>query len=834
MFSLRLFTLSMQMTRRDWRAGELRLLAIALVLAVAAVTSVGFFVDRMRAGLQRDAAQLLGADAVVVSDAPLSAQFMQSVQPLGLRTAQVVTFPSMAISARDAELTALVAVKAVSEGYPLRGALRVAAAMEGPQGSVTHGPAPGTVWVDAALLRALQLQVGDALRLGAAQFRIERVIVLEPDRGMAFINFAPRLMLHLSDLPATGLVQPASRVTYRWLLAGERTAMREFSARWASRLERGQRLESVDSGRPEIARTLERAERFLSLVALLCALVAAVAVVAVARRFMVRHLDACALMRCLGLPQREMFALFAMEFLWLGVCASAAGVLLGWALHFVLLALLSSVLPTALPGPGLLPAVHGFVLGLTLLLGFALPPLAQLRQVPPLRVLRKDLGLPQAHALSGYALGLAALAFLLLWAAGDVKVGAVALAGFAAGVVVFALMGGLSLVGLRGLKVFAGLGMTWRFALASMLRRPTATVVQLMTLAVGLMALLLLTVVRTDLVQAWRAAAPESAPNRFIINIQPDQETAVAQRLVAAGVPEVQLHPMIRGRLIAINGNAVNPEQFESDRAQRLVDREFNLSYMPEAPSHNTVVQGRWFAPDAPELSIEEGIAKTLGVKLGDELTFQIGGVPVRARTTSVRKVSWDSMRANFFVIMSPALLQQQPRTLMTAFHLPAQASALPAALLKDFPNLTFIDTSAVFAQVQAVVEQVVRAVEFLFVFTLLSGVLVLYAALAATHDERVREAALLRALGARRAQLLRVQVVELLFLGALAGVLAALGASAVGWALARFAFELSYTFSVWPWVAGVVAGGACAVLAGAVGLRRVLATPPLISLREG
>ena len=831
---LQLLGQSIRMMRRDWRAGELRLLAAALVIAVAAVTSVGFFVDRLRAGLQRDATQLLGADLLISSDGPIGGPLRQRATASGLQLAETVTFPSMAINTRDRDIAALSAVKAVSAGYPLRGTLRVKSGYDAPEEPIRAIPEPGTVWVDAQALQGLRLAVGDSLKLGEATFRIARLIALEPDRGAQFINFAPRVMLNMADLPATQLIQQGSRVTYRLLVAGERAELRAYSAWAAENLGRGQQIESLEGGRPEMQRTLERAERFLSLVALLAAMIAAVAVAAAARRFSLRHLDSCAMMRCLGLAQRDIFGLFALEFFWVGAIACAAGVLGGFGLHFVLLEVLRSLVPAGLPAPSLLPAVQGFACGLVLLLGFALPPLAQLRQVPPLRVLRKDLGPPAGRAALGYLIGFAGFFGLLLWSANDLKIGLLTAGGFAFGIVAFAAIAWFTLKLLAPLRAMTGkLGITWRFAVAAVQRRPVATVVQLVALAVGLMALLLLTVTRTDLVNAWRRSAPADAPNRFVINIQPDQQRAVAQRLAAAGLTDVQLHPMIRGRLIAINGKMIGPEDFMDDRAQRLVDREFNLSYADAAPSHNPIVAGAWFAPDAQELSIEEGIAKTLGVKLGDKLTFEIAGRPVSAKATSLRKVNWDSMRANFFVIMPTRLLADQPMSFITAFHLPPARAGLTAELLREFPNLTVVDTSAVFRQVQAVLDQVIAAVEFLFVFTLIAGVLVLYAALAATHDERVREAGLLRALGASRAQLSRVQTAEMLCLGGLAGGLAAAGAAAIGSALARFAFEFDYAVSPWIFVLGIGGGCACALAGGWFGLRGVLKTPPLATLRD-
>jgi putative ABC transport system permease protein len=824
---------ALRMTARDWRAGELRLLAAALVTAVAAVTSVGFLVDRIRLGLERDASQLLGADLVLSSDSPIDAALAGRARAAGLHTADTVVFPSMALSEKDRDRNALAAVKAVSAGYPLRGRLRVSDAPGADDAPAADVPVQGEVWVDTQLLQSIGASVGDRIKLGESSFRIARVIAVEPDRGAQFINFAPRVMLNLADLPSTQLIATGSRVTYRLLMAGEREAVSAFGAALERQLARGQELESLEGGRPEMQRTLERAQRFLALVALLAAMIAAVAVAAGARRFSLRHLDSCAMMRCLGLAQADIFRLFALEFLLVGLAACVVGMLAGYAFHFGLLALLGSLISTTLPLPSLLPAVQGFACGLVLLLGFALPPLAQLRQVPPLRVLRKDIGLPTGRAALGYLVGLVGFFALLLWSADDVKIGALTAGGFAIGLVVFALVAWLALQLLRPLRAMTGkLGISWRFALAAVQRRPAATVVQLVSLAVGLMALLLLTVTRTDLVDAWRGSAPPDAPNRFIVNIQPDQVEALGERLRAAGV-DASISPMVRGRLVEVNGRPVGPEDFTGDRARRLVDREFNLSYATDAPTHNPITAGRWFKDGSDELSIEVGIADALGLAIGDAMTFDIVGQRVTARITSLRKVNWDSMRANFFVIMPPSLLADKPASFITAFHLPAGRAAFSGELLREFPNLTVVDTTAVFRQVQAVIDQVVAAVEFLFVFTLAAGVLVLYAALASSRDERVREAGLLRALGASRQQLSRAQVAEMICIGGLAGFLAAAGASGIGWALARYAFEFDYIVSPWVFVSGIGGGALAALIGGWFGLRGVLNTPPLATLRE-
>ncbi len=820
-----------RMAARDWRAGELRLLAVALVIAVAAVTSVGFLVDRIRIGLERDARQLLGADVVLSSDRPIGET--QRQRAAGLQLAETVTFPSMAISDSDADATTLVAVKAVSGGYPLRGRVRVASSADGADEAAEGVPQPGTVWVDAQALNGLRIGLGQRLRLGDSTFTVTRIISLEPDRGAQFINFAPRVMLNLADLPATQLIQPGARVTYRLLAAGEAAAVRAASAALRASLERGQQIESLEGGRPEMQRTLERAERFLALVALLAAMIAAVAVAVASRRFSLRHLDSCAMMRCLGLAQRDIFRLFALEFVYVGLAACAVGMAAGFVLHFVLVSALGSLIAASLPLPSLAPALQAGATGLVLLLGFSLPPLAQLRSVPPLRVLRKDVGPASSRSLAGYLLGLAGFLLLVVWTAGDARIGGLTAGGFGIGVIVFAGCAWAALRLLAPLRSIGRLGVSWRFAVAAVQRRPVAAVVQLIALAVGIMALLLLTVVRTDLIGAWRAAAPPDAPNRFVINIQPDQAQAVERRLREAGINDAPLHPMVRGRLIEVNGRPIGPEDFASERARRLVDREFNLTYADAAPTHNPIVAGRWFAADAAELSIEQGVAERLGITLGDELTFEIAGRRVSARASSLRKVDWDSLRANFFVIMPSRLLADQPKSYITAFHLPAGRSALVAGLVHDMPNLTVLDTSAILRQVQAVLDQVIAAIEFLFLFTLAAGVLVLYAALVATFDERVREAGLLRALGASREQLSRAQMAEMICLGALAGLLAAAAAAAVGWSLARFAFEFDYTVAPWVFVLGIGGGVLCALAGGWLGLRNVLKSPPLATLRE-
>jgi putative ABC transport system permease protein len=828
---------AMRMTARDWRAGELRFLMLSLIVAVAALSSVGFFVDRMRAGLQRDANQLLGGDLVINADQPVPAGWRAEAERRGLAVTDTAAFPSMALAGSGAQsVSQLASLKAVSSGYPLRGRVKVAQRPDGPASAADDIPASGTVWVDPALLNGLNAAVGGTLQLGDKRFTISQVIAVEPDRGAAFMNFAPRVLLRLSDLKATGLIQNGSRVTYRLLVAGPPEQIKAYQ-KWvqdtmARNATKGVRLESLESGRPEMQATLERGEQFLSLVGLLTAMLAAVAVAMAARRFMLRHVDTCAMLRCLGMPQGQVTSLFLSEFIIIGLIGSALGVLVGFSAHFVLLEWLGKLVATDLPAPGWLPAVQGLATGLLLLTGFAMPPILQLREVPHNRVIRREQEAPKPMTLATYLFGLGAFTALLLWQSGNVKLGLLTAGGFFGGMIVFAVVGWAGLQALRSLRT-ALPHAAWRFAVTGLQRRAAATVIQIVALALGLMSLLLLTVIRGDLTDAWHQATPADAPNRFIINIQPDQKDEIARRLHAIGEAAPELYPMIRGRLVQVNGAAINGNTYADDRAQRLVNREFNLSTMATVPPQNRVTAGHWYDNRKPEASVEEGLAKTLNLKLGDKLTFDIGGQTVSAPITSLRKLEWGSMRVNFFVIMNPSLVQEMPQTWITAFHLPPEHDGFVNELTRDFPNLTIVDVGSIIRQVQGVVDQVVAAVEFLFMFTLAAGVLVLYAALMGSQDERTREAGLLRALGATRKQLSQAQRIEFALVGGLAGVLAATGAAAVGWALARFVFKFDWIFNPSVWLAGLAVGIVCAFIGGWIALRNVLRQPPLQTLRE-
>ena len=837
--------LAWRQTLRDFRAGELRLLALAVLLAVAALTAVGFFADRLSGGLQRDARQLLGGDAVVGSDRATPPELVAQAQALGLRTAQTVSFPSMARAPEtQGGATRLVAVKSVSSSYPLRGKLELKERSDGPPITVAAAPEPGTVWVDAALLDALQLAPGGTLLLGDAALTITRLIVIEPDRGAGFSSFSPRVMLNEADLAATGLVQPASRLSYRLVVAapdgvaaGRGDAMvREFTAAARAQIKavplRGVRVESLESGRPEMKQTLDRAEKFLNLVALLSALLAAVAVGIAARDFASRHLDDCAMLRVLGLSQRRIAGAYTLEFALVGLLASLGGVLIGWAIHHVFVLLLAGLVQGSLPAPGPWPAAFGLGVGMTLLLGFGLPPVLQLARVPPLRVIRRDVGGMKAASVGVLAAGTGGFVALLMAVSSDLKLGAIAVGGFAAAVAVFALAAWAAVSLLKRVVPGASAPRWLVLATRQIAARPAFAVLQVSALAVGLLALVLLVLLRTDLISSWRQATPADAPNRFVINLQPDQEASFKAVLAETGVLKYDWFPMIRGRLVAVNGQAVRPQDFADERAARLVEREFNLSHSAANPAHNEVVAGRWTANEADGLSVEDGLALQLGLKLGDTLRFDIGGQLKESRITSLRKVDWGSMRVNFFVVFPVAEMTDVPVTFISAFRAPAVAG-FDNRLSRDFPNITNVDVSASIAQVQRVLDQVIRAVEFLFGFTLVAGLVVLFAAVTATREARSREFAIMRALGAGARLLAQVQRAELLGVGALAGLLASVAAMAVGWLLARYVFEFAWQPVWWVPLAGAAAGAVLALGAGWWGLREVLRRPVIETLRR-
>jgi putative ABC transport system permease protein len=559
---------------------------------------------------------------------------------------------------------------------------------------------------------------------------------------------------------------------------------------------------------------------------------ASVAVALSARRFSQRQIDAAAMMRCLGATQADLFSIHAWQFVALGLAGCALGTLVGYAAQAVLARWLSSFFTVTLPLPGPMPGLRGAVIGFVLLLGFTLPPLLRLRNVSTLRVLRRDMDAAEPLSAAAFALGLAALSALIVWQAGDVKMGSIALGGFAAALAVAAIAG-YAMIRLVARMRGAASG-PWRYGLANLRRRTGGSLVQIMALGLGLMAMLMLTLVRTELISRWQQSMPKDMPNRFAINIQSDQLAGVKGYFDELKMTTPDLYPMVRGRLLTINDRAVSGRNFTDERAGRLAEREFNLSWAERARPDNKIVAGKFWAPDdtQPQFSVEEGIAQSLGIKLGDTLAFDIAGSKFSAKVTSLRKVEWDSFKPNFFVIANPQLLKSYPASWITSFHLPAERDDVVTHLVKRFPNVSVIDLSAIMAQVQRITDQVSRAVEFVFLFAIASGLVVLFAAIVSTQDERLFEGAILRTVGASRRQLAVLQLAEFLAIGLLAGTIASAGAVALSMVLSDRVLGVPYDFRWGLPLAGIAIGGIGVAIAGLIGTRRVVNSPPLQTLR--
>ncbi len=870
---MNLFRLSLNLLRRDWRAGEWRVLLIALVLAVGSIATVGLFADRVRLALQQEATSLLGADLRVSSTRALPPAYRDAALQRGLRVVETASFPSMA-AGKDTSV--LVEILAVGEGYPLRGeivispdcssasyqflppcrgkvrmgvepgdsnvstrtlaTLSLALPLQG--GGLGRGPdvaaselvgssipARGTLWADARLMQRLGLQLGDEVDIGALRLRLAARVVRDVDQSVGFASFAPRVLINSADLSASGLVQVGSRIRYRLLLAGEAQQVAYLRSWLQGRLTSGEKLEDVRDARPEIRTALERAEHFLGLAALTAVVLAGVALALAARHFITRHLDACAMMRCLGASQAQVLRIFLVQFLLLGLAAVLLGSLLGYAAQAALVQSIATMREAALPPPGWLPLWQAAASGMALLLGFAFLPLWQLKSVSPLRVIRRELGVPEMRTGLLYASGAVVLCGLFLWQAGSLKLGLTVLAGMAAGLLIF---------GLLAWFIVRALGKFGFHAFTNLARHGRSNAVQIVALSLGGMALLLLTFVRADLMENWRGRLPPDAPNRFIVNIQPDQRGALNNFFAQRHLSAPQLFPMVRGRLIAINQRAISGDDYPDPRARGLVEREFNLSWTENLPAGNEIVSGGWWKKDATSvLSVEEGIAKTLNIHLGDTLTYDVAGSQFSAQVANLRQVQWDSMQVNFFVIAAPGMLEDFPASYLTSFHLPADQAQAGEALVKTFPNLLLIDTDAVIAQVRHIVDQIAQTMSAVFLFTLLSGLAVLYAALLATQDERIQQTAILRTLGADSRYLRRLHLTEFATLGALSGLFSAAGAALLGWVLAIKVLEIPYHPGALLWLVGVGGGIATVTLAGWLATRRVAQMSPLRVLQS-
>ena len=817
--------------QRDTRSGELSLVFVALVIAVASTSAVGFFTDRIQRAIETQANALLAADLALESRNPIPDSLRDAATTIGLNISDTLTFRSVV---GRGERMQLAEVKAVQENYPLRGRVQVSHTLFGTAEETSATPAAGEAWAETRLLPALGLKVGDDVQLGKTRLRITRVLVLEPDRGGDLFSIAPRLMINLTDVAATGLILPASRATRRLLVAGSPAGMEKFRTTTDTTLPVGIKLREVRDARPELRAALQRAEQFLGLAVLSSLLVAGVAIAMAARRYALRHLDNCAVLRCLGASQRFVIAVFTLEMLMLSLCAGAVGVLLGFAAQSGLAQLLRGLTATGLPPAGWQPFATGLTTSVITLVGFALPPLLQLKDVPPARVLRRALGPPKGARALPYVAALILLLLLAPWQAGNVKLSLYLLGGCLATIFVSALLATVAVKLLGRLRT--RVGVAWRYGFANIARRAGGAVVQIVALGLGITVMLMLSLVRTDLLAGWQATLPPRAPNHFLINIQPSQVDEIRTYFGERKIPVPDLHAMVRARLTHVNGEAVDPDSYLEPRARRLAAREFNLSWASQLKDDNKIVAGRWWSSalnTERELSVERDFAQTLGFELNDTLQFRIADQDVSARITSLREVNWDSFNVNFFVVATPGWLETQPATFITSVYLDDEQKLLLNDLVRRFPSVTVLDVAALMKQVRRIMDRVTLAVEYVFGFTLLAGLLVLIAALQATHDERVHESAILKTLGAARNRIRLGLLAEFCTLGAVAGLVAAFAASLLSYLLAEYVFNISFQLNMLMWPLGLVAGIAGTALIGILGMRRILDELPARVLQQ-
>ena len=814
---------------RDFRSGEVRVLFAAIVLAVCAVSSVSFLSDRAQRAMALQANQLLGGDALLKADSPIGT--LQRGFASELTQAEVQSFNSMLRAGGALKLSD---IKAISPGFPLRGAYQLSDANG--KLSVTAGAHPGSgqLWLSRTGAQELGVKVGDKIALGASEFVIAALIVQEPDAALSYFSVAPRAIISLADLAATQLIQEGSRVVYRLVVAGEADAVARFSSRAQASLERGQQIETVQDARPELRQALARANQFLGLAALVAVVLAAVAAAMAAKRHTARHIDGCAVMRAIGASSGNIAQIYLGQLFWIGLLAASAGVVSAFALQALAATLLAKALALDIPAPSVLPALEGFAVGFVVLISFAAPPVLALRNVAPLRVLRKDLPGIQGGAWLSLGVGLAGIASLIVLKAGSVKLGLTILAGL------LATLGALALLAVA--LIAAVYALRWRltgplrYGLANITRRAGASVMQTAALGLGLMVIMLLTLVRGDLLNRWQAELPVDAPNRFVIGLQPEQSAQFKEFFQTNGLAEPILYPMLQARFVQHNLIDITSASFaqQSDRARRLAERNFNVSYMATLPADNEIVAGKFWPVNSQtaEFSVEQGLADSLGWRLGDALAFDVGGQRLEAKITSLRKVDWGNFKPNFFVIASPSIAAELPQSFMTSLHLPSAKTMLSTKLVQQMPNISVVDVDAILSQVRRTSAQAAAAISWVFYFTLAAGILVLIGAMSATQDERLREAAVMRVLGASSRQLRLAQLSEFLAQGIIAGGTAAVAASILSGIIAEQILGISWRIDSKLMLYGSFAGVIAVVLTGLLTARGSVTRAPAQSLR--
>ncbi|MFA7554478.1 MAG: FtsX-like permease family protein [Spongiibacteraceae bacterium] len=828
--------LGLRLLWRDWRGGELGILAAAIVIAVAIVTGISLFAERLQQGIVDQSTHFLAADRVLQSPRPVDEQWLQQAQQLGLREAQVISFQSMVYAGDsiDAPMQ-LTSIKAVSDTYPLKGELEASDAAFGVSIKTRQGPKPGEVWLDSRLLPLMNLAIGDRLTVGETQLLISKVVVNEPDRGDNVFMLGPRVLMNTADIAASGLVQPGSRVSYRYLFAGDEISLAQFGAWLQIRMEPSHKWLNLEDSQPRIAKALERAEKFLLLAGAMGVGLAGIAIALAARRYSERHYDYVAMMKSLGASSVQVMSIYVNNLLILALLAITVGCVCGWLIQEVFMLVLQDYFNvSALPAISLRPFVIGVITAFVCLLAFALPPLWSLQGVSPLRVLRRDIQQSGLSNIVTYGMGVAGIAVLMFWYSANLLLTLTVLAGVA---LTFVIVGALAWLLLRGsVNVGMQAGSSWRLALASLRRRGVQNAVQAVIFSLAIMLLLLLALVRSSLVEEWQLQLPEGTPNHFLINVSEDQVPALSVLLETEQLASQPIYPMVRGRFLTVNGESVqaldNKHNLQGDNG---INRELNLTWSDTIPEDNVLTAGQWWQPGTnnAELSIESNLAKRFDIQLGDQLQFKIGSELLVATVSSIRTLDWDTMKPNFYMVFPPGLLNKYPATYITSFYLPAEKKQFLNQFLRNFPTITVIEMDAVIKQIRSIVGQVSSAVELVLGLIVVSGLLVLVASVQASLDSRFQESAILRALGAKRSLVLGSLAIEFAALGLLAGLLAAMSAELAVFGLQKFVLEMEYVPHLWVWLAGPLLGAALIGSAGYFACRKVVNTPPMDVLRE-
>ena len=825
--------LATRLLAREWKAGELRVLVFALVIAVLVSTAISFFTDRLQRGMVNRAAEFMGADMVISSRAVLPAEFLQEAQRRGLAYTDVVEFSSVMISDDDMQLSS---VKAVGPGYPLRGEVRIADNLFGEERVVTAIPPRGEIWIEPRLLTLLGIEPGSTLEVGLSRFVVSALLTHEPDRAGDFYSLTPRVLMNLHDLEASGIIQPGSRVRYRLLLSGDEGQQNGFRQWIEPRLADNQRLTTVSDDNRQIGSALDRASQFLGISSIAAVVLSGVAVALSAGRFANRHFDTSALLRCLGASRRRVMSIFLIQLAFLGVFATLIGLFLGWIMQWGLVQLLSDLLPPNLPGVGLSPLLVGTATGLVGLAGFALPPLIRLGKVSPLRVLRRDLAPLPSSGWIIYGLALTALSLLMWQFTGNLQITVAVVFGGAGAVLLLGLIA-WSLLRLVGGRL-RNASLAWRLGSGQLLKQPATAAGQILSFGLILMSMVVILILRTELLDTWSAQLPEDTPNHFALNILPAEEQAFRAKLDEIGATPAPLYPVTPGRLTEVNGQPVRELVTKDTQADRAINRDLSLTWSADLAADNTLREGRWWNAmsdlETPMVSIEAELADNMGVQLGDVLTFVIAGTQLEASVSSIREVEWDNFTPNFYMVFSPGTLNDVPTTILTSFNLSSEKREELRELAQAFPAMTLLEVEAILEQIRSILAQVTLAVEYVLVFVLLAGFAVLFASLQSTLDERLYEGALLRTLGARKKLLRRANRLEFALLGALAGLLAIAAAELITWLLYRFAMDLDWAPHYLFWLLVPLAGALLIGLAGALGTRAVVNQSPMRLINQG